>query len=71
MLVHQHTFEGFGCDLQNARGIFQQFIFVRGGDIAVPMKDGNAAVTQERVDALKLVIDEAFQRRDIEDLDGL
>ena len=36
----------------------------------MPMKNGNAAVAQEGVDAFELVIDQAFQRRDIKHLDG-
>ena len=39
-----------------------------GGNVAVPMKNGNSAVAQKRVDALKLVVDQAFQGRYIENV---
>ena len=65
VLIHEHAFEGFGRDLQNACGVFQKLILVRGGDVSVPMKDGNAAITQKRVNALKLIVDQAFQRSNV------
>lgn len=48
---------------------FCELVLVGSGDVAMPVKYRDSAVAQQRVDALELIIDETFQRRDIQNLD--
>ena len=60
MTVHEHALERFRRDLQNARRIFYQLVFMRGGNVSMPMENRNAAVRKQCVDSFKLVVDKAF-----------
>ena len=68
--VHQHGFERFRCDLQDPGGIFQKFGLLRRTDVSVPARQGNARCVEHLLHTQKLVVDQRFQRRDIEDGNG-
>ena len=63
---HQHALQGFGGDLQNPAGIAEHLLLVGACHIPVPVKDGNARLIGQFRDALKLIVDQAFQGRDIQ-----
>ena len=64
--MQQQRLKRFRSDLQNARRLLQEFAFVRGGDIAVPMPDGDVRFLAQVVQAIELIVDEGLERSDVE-----
>ncbi len=70
MPMEQHRFERFRRDLQNARRVFHQAALVRLRDVAMPAPHGNARFFAERIESQKLVVDQRFQRPNVDAAHG-
>ena len=68
--AHEHGFQRFGRDLQNAAWVLHCLFLMGLRHVAVPMEHGNAAHVQKAVEPRKLVVDQALQRRDIQRPEG-
>ena len=66
MLAQQQRLQRFRRDLEDARGMLQHLRLVGLGHIAVPVPDGNVRFLAQLVQPLELVVDEGFQRPDVD-----
>ena len=64
--VDQHRFKRLGRDLQNAARTVEQLLFVRGGNVAVPMGHAHAALVEQLLHAVELIVDQALERGNIQ-----
>ena len=71
MFVDEHGLEGFGRDLQNAGGMPEQFLFSGHCGVPVPAGHDNAFLLAEFTQASELIVDQGFERGDIQHTDGL
>ena len=66
MLAQQQRLQRFRRDLEDAGGMLQHLRLVGLGHIAVPVPDGNVRFLAQLVQPLELVVDEGFQRPDVD-----
>ena len=69
--MDEHPLEGFRRDLQNPARVLHEPVLLGRRDVSVPMRDGDTGLVAKLGDASELVVDEGFERRDIDDPDGL
>ena len=67
--VDEHAFKRLRRYLKHALRVIEHFVFVTLRNVAVPMKNGQAGIEKKRVETLKLVVYQAFERRDIKHAD--
>ena len=68
--VHEHGFKTLRRDLQDARRMSHQLFLLFLRHVAVPVPDLHATFAADVVEPHKLVVDEGFQRCDIQTADG-
>ena len=66
VFVHEQCLERFGRDLENAARFFKELALVRGGNVAMPVPDGDVRLLAQVVKAQELVVDERLERADVE-----
>ena len=60
MAAHEHGLEGLRRDLQDAGGLLHELGLVRGGDVSVPVPDGDVCLLAELLETVELVVDECL-----------
>ena len=66
VLVDQQCLQGFRRDLEDAGGMLQQLLLFGGRRVPVPAGDGNARLLAQLVQPAELVVDQRFQRGDVQ-----
>ena len=64
--AHQHALQGFRGDLQYAPRCAEHLFLVGAGHIPVPVEDGDVRLVGQFRDSPKLIVDQAFQRGDVQ-----
>ena len=67
--IFQQCFERLRRSLHNSLRLFQRFAFLRLTCLAMPLPDRNVRVFQQFFEPHKLVIDQGFERTDVENAD--
>ena len=68
--LQQHGLKALWRNLQDAGGALHEFLLVRLRHVAMPVPHGYAALGADVVETHKLVVDEGFQRGDVQAADG-
>ena len=68
--VHEHGLQRFGGDLQDARGLLQELLFVGLRHVPVPSRHADARQIQKLLHAAELVVNEGLQRADVQRADA-
>lgn len=69
-MIDQQAFQRLRRRLQNTSGSREQALLAAGSAVTMPSHDRQMALLQKITEPFKLVIDQSFQRADIERADG-